>query len=62
MNKEERVAKAIKEIIENLMERVMHNVLIKDPFIKEKHHSANHCMLLLFQMKFSKGLILKEDL
>ena len=55
MNKEERVAKAIKEIIENLMERVMHNVLIKDPFIKEKHHSAKPLYAALVPDEIFKG-------
>ena len=55
MNKEERVAKAIKEIIENLMERVMHNVLIKDPFIKEEHHSAKPLYAALVPDEIFKG-------
>lgn len=55
MNKEERVANAIKEIIENLMERVMHNVLIKDPFIKEKHHSAKPLYAALVPDEIFKG-------
>ena len=55
MNKEERVAKSIKEIIENLMERVMHNVLIKDPFIKEKHHSAKPLYAALVPDEIFKG-------
>ena len=38
MTKQERVALAIKEVVSKMMDRVMDNVMIKDPFIKEKHH------------------------
>lgn len=55
MNREQRVAKAIKEIIENLMERVMYNVLIKDPFIKEKHRSAKPLYSALVPDEIFKG-------
>lgn len=39
MTKQERVADAIKRIIESMMNRVMDNVLVKDPFIEEEHHA-----------------------
>lgn len=35
MDKEERVALAIKEVVSKMMDRVMDNVLVNDPFIKE---------------------------
>jgi hypothetical protein len=40
MNKQERVALAIKGVISKMMDRVMDNVLVNDPFLKEKHHSS----------------------
>ena len=38
--KQEKIAKAIKSVVSEMMERVMDRVLITDPFIKEKHHSS----------------------
>ena len=35
MSKEERVALAIKNVVSTMMERVMNNVLVNDPFIVE---------------------------
>lgn len=55
MDREERVAKAIKDIIENLMERVMENVMIKDPFIKEKHRLAKPLYAALVPDEIFKG-------
>jgi hypothetical protein len=56
------VSHAIKQIIETMMDRVIHNVMIKDPFIKEKHHSAKPLYAALVPDEILKGLILKEDL
>jgi hypothetical protein len=39
MTTQERVADAIKMIIESMMNRVMDNVLVNDPFIEEEHHA-----------------------
>ena len=61
-SKKERISLAIKEVISELMERVMERVLITDPFIKEKHHAKNLFMLHWFLMKYLKVHILKEDL
>ncbi|MFA7446576.1 MAG: TdeIII family type II restriction endonuclease [Flavobacteriaceae bacterium] len=55
MTREERVAKAIKDIIEGMMNRVMNNVLVKDPFIKEKHHSAKPLYAALVPDEIFKG-------
>src|SRR5690554_5430756 len=55
MTREERVAKAIKDIIEGMMNRVMNNVLTKDPFIKEKHHSAKPLYAALVPDEIFKG-------
>jgi hypothetical protein len=38
MNKQERVAEAIKKVVSTMMDRVMTKVLTADPFIKEIHH------------------------
>jgi len=55
MDKQERVALAIKEVITKMMDRVMENVLIKDPFIKEKHHSAKPLYAALVPDEIFKG-------
>lgn len=55
MTREERVSHAIKQIIETMMDRVMHNVMIKDPFIKEKHHSAKPLYAALVPDEIFKG-------
>lgn len=55
MNKQERVAFAIKEVVSKMMDRVMDNVMIKDPFIKEKHHSAKPLYAALVPDEIFKG-------
>ncbi|GBU08480.1 hypothetical protein AwDysgo_18110 [Bacteroidales bacterium] len=40
MSNKKRVREAIKKVVSTMMDRVMNNVLIKDSFIKEEHHSA----------------------
>ena len=55
MNKEQRVALAIKEVVSRMMDRVMDNVLINDPFIKEKHHSAKPLYAALVPDEIFKG-------
>ena len=55
MSKQERVALAIKEVVSKMMDRVMENVLIKDPFIKEKHHSAKPLYAALVPDEIFKG-------
>jgi len=55
MSKEQRVALAIKEVVSRMMDRVMDNVLINDPFIKEKHHSAKPLYAALVPDEIFKG-------
>ena len=55
MSKQERIALAIKEVVSKMMDRVMDNVMIKDPFIKEKHHSAKPLYAALVPDEIFKG-------
>lgn len=55
MNKQERISFAIKEVISNMMERVMNRVLITDPFIKEKHHARKPLYAALVPDEIFKG-------
>lgn len=55
MDKQERVALAIKEVVSKMMNRVMENVLVKDPFIKEKHHSSKPLYAALVPDEIFKG-------
>jgi len=53
--KEDRISKAIKDVVSELMNRVMHKVLVQDPFIKEKHHSAKPLYAALVPDEIFKG-------
>lgn len=55
MNKQERVSLAIKEVVSKMMDRVMDNVLIKDPFVKEKHHASKPLYAALVPDEIFKG-------
>ena len=55
MHKQERIAFAIKEVVSKMMDKVMENVLIKDPFIKEKHHSSKPLYAALVPDEIFKG-------
>jgi hypothetical protein len=55
MTKQERIAVAIKEVISKMMDRVMENVLNKDPFLKEKHHSSKPIYAALVPDEIFKG-------
>jgi Type II restriction endonuclease, TdeIII len=55
MNKQERVALAIKEVVSKMMDRVMENVLVNDPFIKEKHHASKPLYAALVPDEIFKG-------
>jgi hypothetical protein len=55
MNKQERVALAIKGVVSKMMDRVMDNVLINDPFLKEKHHSSKPLYAALVPDEIFKG-------
>ena len=59
MNKQERISKAIKDVISEMMERVMERVLITDPFIKEKIMPTMLCHIILtVKKKIINGLFL----
>jgi hypothetical protein len=47
--------KAIKEVVSTMMDRVMENVLINDPFVKEKHHSSKPLYAALVPDEIFKG-------
>ena len=53
--KQEKIAKAIKSVVSEMMERVMDRVLISDPFIKEKHHSSKPLYAALVPDEIFKG-------
>jgi hypothetical protein len=55
MNTSEKIKDAIKTIISEMMERVLNNVLIKDPFIPEKHHSLKPLYAALVPDEIFKG-------
>ncbi len=55
MNNKDKIAKAIKEVIDAMMNRVMKKVLIEDPFIKEKHHSQKPLYAALVPDEIFKG-------
>lgn len=55
MNDKDRAAKAIKQVIDTMMERVMQKVLVEDPFIKEKHHSQKPLYAALVPDEIFKG-------
>jgi hypothetical protein len=55
MSKKKRVAEAIKNVVSTMMDRVMNNVLLKDPFIKETHHSAKPLYAALVPDEIFKG-------
>lgn len=54
-NKEDRISKAIKNVVTELMDRVMNKVLVQDPFIKEKHHSSKPLYAALVPDEIFKG-------
>ena len=55
MNKQERVALAIKEVVSKMMDRVMENVLVNDPFVKEKHHTSKPLYAAIVPDEIFKG-------
>jgi len=55
MTDKDRVAKAIQEVINTMMNRVMNKVLVEDPFIKEKHHSQKPLYAALIPDEIFKG-------
>lgn len=55
MTKQERVAHAIKNIVSIMMDKVMENVLIKKPFIKEEHRANKPLYAALVPDEIFKG-------
>jgi len=55
MNKQERVALAIKEVVSKMMDRVMENVLVNDPFVKETHRASKPLYAALVPDEIFKG-------
>ncbi len=55
MSKKKQVGEAIKKVVSTMMDRVMDNVLIKDPCIKEKHHSSKPLYAALVPDEIFKG-------
>lgn len=57
MSKKEnqKISNGIKEVVTDLMDRVMQRVLITDPFIKEKHHSSKPLYAALVPDEIFKG-------
>jgi len=56
MNNNTKVAAAIQQAVSSMMDRVMHRVLVEDPFIKEKHHSLKPLYAALVPDEIFKGL------
>ena len=55
MDKQQRIAQAIKEVISKMMERVMDRVLITDSFIKENHRANKPLYAALVPDEIFKG-------
>ena len=55
MNKNKKIKEAIQNVVSTMMDKVMDNVLINDPFIKEKHHSAKPLYAALVPDEIFKG-------
>jgi len=55
MDKQQRIAKAIKEVVSEMMGKIMERVLITDPFIKEKHRSSKPLYAALVPDEIFKG-------
>ena len=48
-------SKAIKRVVSTMMDKIMENVLINDPFVKEKHHSLKPLYAALVPDEIFKG-------
>lgn len=55
MAKGKRVALAINRVVSTMMDKVMDKVMLTDPFIKEKHHSAKPLYAALVPDEIFKG-------
>lgn len=54
-NNKKEVAKAIREVVQTMMDRVMEKVLISDPFIVEKHRASKPLYAALVPDEIFKG-------
>lgn len=55
MNKQQKIARAIENVVSEMMERVMERVLVTDPFIKETHRSSKPLYAALVPDEIFKG-------
>lgn len=55
IDRQDRIAQAIKDVIVEMMDRVMNRVLISDPFIKESHRSSKPLYAALVPDEIFKG-------
>jgi hypothetical protein len=55
MNKQERIAEAIKIVVSTMMDRVMDRVLLEDPFVPETHHANKPLYAALVPDEIFKG-------
>ena len=62
MTSKEEMKQSIQSVIQTMMDRVMYNVLIRDPFLPEEHRARSLYMPFLFRMKSLRGHILSADL
>jgi hypothetical protein len=54
-NKHDEMKEAIQHVITTMMDRVMHNVLIKDPFVEEEHRAKRPLYAALVPNEIFKG-------
>lgn len=55
MSMDSKVAQAIKDVITEMMDRVMYKVLVTDPFLPEKHHASKPLYAALVPDEIFKG-------
>ncbi len=55
MTKQDEVKQAVQSVIKEMMDRVMNNVLIKDPFVKENHRAEKPLYAALVPDEIFKG-------
>ena len=55
MNKQQKIATARKNVVSEMMDRVMERVLITDPFVKENHRSSKPLYAALVPDEIFKG-------
>lgn len=55
MKKDDEMKEAIQSVIRSMMDRIMHKVLVEDPFIKEKHKADKPLYAALVPYEIFKG-------